>query len=542
MSKIDDARKRINDRYKKLSGGDDAAAHVDEIEELVALDAELAALQAGELPEAPVSPAPVGAAPADVPVEPAEPAPPAPEAQPAPESVAAAAQQNPTFVPAVPGAGQGQPLPAARTLLAYKIDPPEGQAAPSTKAGLGRQLHERLTSLHNSGTPGATMPLVTYKAKRDAVVDDQGQAEVSRDLVEQRAAEVTAAARDRINTLASMTPQALAASRLEFGVGFCAPPTPRHQFCEVDAVSGILDLATFTMPPAGVRLPTEPDLTPVWNNLACLTEAEEIARIEPKPCWTVECTSWVDVTPCILPMCIEVGTLTRWAFPALVDKVLAEAMRKFEQFVNTRNIAAISASVPASRTLDFTGMLKTGALNDIISTALIAASQLRTKYRVPDTAPLRLVVPDFVGYVLASDANRRAYDLEMLALARSVLETVMARQAIDVVFVYDYQDAQATGVPGGWGGDTYRTEWPDSAELLLFFPDSWQEYREELIRVQGLRQESTLLRDNKELALFTESAHATVQRCKETLKLIVPLCPAGTHQEQTLDPATACPI
>lgn len=424
-----------------------------------------------------------------------------------------------------------------RYSLRYRVDSENGTRRLTSKEQVGQNLHETFSALKRSGRPGQTMTMMTYRATG---IDTDENGQVDSDIERQRSQAVINRSADRIGQLASMTPIEAARSHVEAGVGFCAPPTPVHEFCEVDADAGILDMATFVMPPAGVRLPSEPDLTPIFENLACLSEADEIAREDPKPCWTIECPEWNDITPCLLPLCIEVGVLTRWAFPELVDKVLAEGLRKYEQFINAANISAIANS-DGTIHLDFSNMIRTGAINDLVSAVLMAASQYRTKWRLDPNYPLRLVAPSFVGDVLASDGNRRAKDTEMLGLARAVIETTLAKQSIEVVWVYDWQDAQAQGDPDGWGGSEYVTAWPENADLLLFAPDSWQQYREELVRVQGLRQESTLLRDNRELALFVESAHAVVQRCKETLRLTIPLCPAGTHQIQTWDGET-CPI
>jgi hypothetical protein len=514
MAGIADARDAVKNLFDKLSGADDAEARVDDIEQLAGLKTML-----DEIEET------VTATPAEVP---------------AGELVGAGAVGAVTA--GLSALGFGAPLqvpafPERGHKLTYKVDVDEGEKRPASKEALGKRISETFSALKKSGRPGQTVPIFSYKATG---VDYDETGTVDTEVADKRAASVLAACGERIISLAGMTPAQAALSHVKAGVGTCAVPSPRMEFCNVDALAGILDLASFSMPPAGVRLPSEPNVMPVYDNLLCLTEADEIAREDPKPCWTIDCISWNDVEPCLVPLCIEVGTLTRWAFPQLVDKVLAEALKKYEQWLNAANLRAIANS-PGTILLDFTGMVKTGAINDIVSAVLIAASQFRTKWRLDDNYPLRLVAESFVWDVLASDGNRRATSVEMLGLARAVIETTLAKHSIEVVSVYDFQDAQATGDPAGWGGQSYVTSWPATADLLLFAPDSWQEYREELIRVQGLRQESTLLRDNRELALFVESAHATVQRCKETLRIRVPLCPAGTHQLQDWDGAT-CPI
>lgn len=526
MTDIADAQSRVRELFESLSNGDDAERRVGDIEQLAELNRILDGLETE------------AAEPSTDPENPEVPAEPEPEREP----VAAGATQTivPAPAPAVPA------VPEVRHTVRYRVDNPEGGERLGSKNALGQAMSETFASLKRSGRPGQTLPMFSFRAT-GVDVDENGKVEA--EVAKARAEAVLARSAANIATLAAMTPVEAARTRVEAGSGFCAVPTPVHEFCETDADAGRLDLATFVMPPAGVRLPSEPDIMPIYDNLACLTEAEEIAREDPKPCWTIECGDWIDITPCLLPLCIEVGTLTRWAFPELIDKVLAEALKKYEQFINRNNINAIANS-PGTLTLDFSAMLKTGALNDIISAVLIAASQFRTKWRLDPSFPLRLVAPSFVGDVLASDGSRRAQDTEMLGLARAIIETTLAKQFIEVVWVYDYQDAQADADPAGWGGTAggtaesggYKVAWPTTADMLLFAPDSWQEYREELVRVQGLRQESTLLRDNKELALFIESAHATVQRCKETLLLRVPLCPAGTQQIQEWDPTTACPI
>lgn len=506
-----DAQERVKSLFDKYSTAEDAESRVDDIEALADLKAIIDDIEAN----APAAPA---------------------EGEPA--LVAAGATGALTA-----GIGYGIPVqetvfPASGHKLSYKADGDDDTPRPTSKAAVGKRIADAFSALKKSGRPGQTIPILTYKAEG---VDYDESGNVDAELADQRAASVLAACGERITTLAAMAPAQAAAAHVKAGVGSCAVPSPRHEFCSVDALAGILDLASFSMPPAGVRLPTEPNVMPVYDNLVCLTEADEIAREDPKPCWTIDCVSWVDVEPCLLPLCIEVGTLTRWAFPELVDKVLAESLKKYEQWINASNIRAIT-NAPGTVLLDFSGILKTGAINDIVSSVLMAASQFRTKWRLSPSYPLRLVAPSFVGDVLSSDGNRRAQGTDMLGLARGVIETTLARNSIEVVWTYDNQDAQASGNPALWGGQSYVTAWPTTADLLLFAPDSWQEYREELIRVQGLRQESTLLRDNRELALFIESAHATVQRCKETLRIRVPLCPAGTQQIQDWDPTTACPI
>lgn len=513
MAGIADAKDAVKNLFDRLSSADDAEARVDDIEQLAGLKTML-----DDIEETVTA---------------------TPEGEPAGELVGAGAVGG--IAAGLNALGFGAPLqaptfPERGHKLTYKVDVDEGDR-PTTKDALGKRISETFSALKKSGRPGQTVPIFSYKAEG---VDYDASGTVDAEVADKRAASVLAACGERIISLASMTPAQAAISHVKAGVGSCAVPSPRMEFCTVDALAGILDLASFSMPPAGVRLPSEPNVMPVYDNLICLTEADEIAREDPKPCWTIDCVTWHDVEPCLVPLCIEVGTLTRWAFPQLVDKVLAEALKKYEQWLNAANIRAIMNS-EGTVLLDFSGMVRTGAINDIVSAVLMSASQFRTKWRLSPSYPLRLVAPSFVGDVLASDGNRRALGPEMLGLARAVIETTLAKHSIEVVWTYDNQDAQATGNPAGWGGTEYVTSWPTTADLALFAPDSWQEYREELIRVQGLRQESTLLRDNRELALFVESAHATVQRCKETLRIRVPLCPAGTHQLQDWDGET-CPI
>lgn len=307
--------------------------------------------------------------------------------------------------------------------------------------------------------------------------------------------------------------------------GFCAPPMPVAQFCEVKPVSGLLDLPSFAMPLQGVQLPSEPDVNPLWDNLHCFTEAEEMARVDPKPCVQIECPEWVPIIPCIVPMCVEGDIITQAALPELAAHYLALALRTYTKFMNALTLASVEAG---SDPVVFENMTSSGLQNDIMAVIMRITSQMRIRSERPIDDPIRVAAPEWLLDAITEDAHRRiGFKIDNASMVRASIEVALAQASIDITWVRDWQEARVDADPDGWGGNEWQTTWPENVRLAIFFADTWEQFDTELVRVQGERSSASLIRDNKEMVLFLEHARATVNRCGASVVATVPVCPSG---------------
>jgi hypothetical protein len=128
------------------------------------------------------------------------------------------------------------------------------------------------------------------------------------------------------------------------------------------------------------------------------------------------------------------------------------------------------------------------------------------------------------GTLRADLASRNGQPFEIVTDAM-VLAHLRSR-GINPQFVYDWQDAFATGVVTDFGGTTLPKNFPTTLTILIYRAGTYFVAESDVITVDGL-YDSDLLVANMHLALFTEEGYAMGKRDWPAIALTIPVCPGG---------------
>lgn len=325
--------------------------------------------------------------------------------------------------------------------------------------------------------------------------------------------------------------------------GFCAPSEIDYSFCDIPPLSGLIDLPTMDINRGGVRVPIMPGLEELWGAdfMDCYTEAEIMAREEPKVCYPVPCVEFEEHRLNLCHVCITNSILADYAYPELVNYYINLLMWIFEHRLNANIIASmVEWAGPAITATDGT----MGPLNAATATTLGAVERVaehqRYAYRLADTAIMDVIAPRWLRGVIRSDLAKRN-GVDMLSVTNAQIDAYFGVRNIRVQWVYDWQDAYTDGDPAGFGGSTSLTTsglaWPGTVQLLVYPAGTFVQFREEIIRITG-QYDYELLQHNNQLGAFAETAWTVFPRCYGANLIEIPICANGVTGEQA---AITCP-
>ncbi|WLS43289.1 major capsid protein [Micromonospora profundi] len=126
---------------------------------------------------------------------------------------------------------------------------------------------------------------------------------------------------------------------------------------------------------------------------------------------------------------------------------------------------------------------------------------------------------------IRADMSRRA-GVNYLDVTDEQVTARFTRRHLRPQLVYDWQDGYADVGGNGLGGSAAPGQWRGAADLLIYAPGTWVKGSKPIIDLSAV-YDSTKLKDNEYIALFTEQAMLLVKRCFVSYKVSVPLCPTG---------------
>lgn len=302
--------------------------------------------------------------------------------------------------------------------------------------------------------------------------------------------------------------------------GWCAPSETLYDMCQLETVSGILDLPEFGVSRGGIRYTSGPDFSEIYAGCGFhQTEAEAIAG-ECKVCCEVTCPDFEEVRLDAVGMCVKVPILTNAAYPELVRRYIEGALVAHAHKVNAWTISQINTAAGAGVTV------ASQPLSFALDALELQAIGMRYQYRLGENASIEVVAPVFLKALIRMDvARRNGQDWNSVTDAQ--IEANFSARNIKVQWVYDWQDLAVAGC---------AVTIPANAEVLMYPAGTWTKGTADVISMDAV-YDSVGLESNTYTGIFVEQGVLAVQKCTHTCKVKIPICVSGQTAASDL---TAC--
>lgn len=303
--------------------------------------------------------------------------------------------------------------------------------------------------------------------------------------------------------------------------GWCSPSETLYDMCQVETLSGILDLPEIQVSRGGIRYTPGPDFETIYNGVGwTLTEAQVIAASPAKTCYEVPCPSFTDVRLDAVGVCVKAPILTNAAYPELVRRVVEGAMVALAHKVNARVLSTMETAAGTQIQGADNAQNLTAALGSIAWHAAV----MRQRYRLDDAATIDAVAPVWLRTLIRADWALRG-GVDLLSVSDAQIDAWFTVRGINIQWVYDWQ---ATSVNAA-GTSTV----PAEAKVLLYPAGTWVKGVSDVISLDAV-YDSTNLLANMFTAVFAEDGVLVVQKCTDTDVVQIPTCVNGTTGAQNI--------
>lgn len=312
--------------------------------------------------------------------------------------------------------------------------------------------------------------------------------------------------------------------------GWGAPSETLWDLCEgLETTEGMVDLPGITIPRGGgVKVPNNLDFRDFYAAVGFVqTEADSVAGTD-KPSYRVPNVTFGETRLEVDGVQIEHDIVQNAIWPELTRDVVRRALTAHEHKINARLIARMATAPAQSAT--FTLTLGSDIDGDETTTGLLGATSLaatdyRYRYRMGRRRLLELVAPMWLLEWIRADMARRA-GVSLFEITDEQINAWFTRRGLRPQWVYDWQDGYVDAGGAGFGGTAPPGQWPAAVDLLIYAPGTWVKGSKPIIDLSAV-YDSTKLKDNEYIALFTEQATLLLKRCYVSYKVTVPLCPTG---------------
>lgn len=326
--------------------------------------------------------------------------------------------------------------------------------------------------------------------------------------------------------------------------GWCSPSETMYDLCDLPcSLDGILSLPEVNAPRGGLRFTKGLDFAAIYSGTGYFhfTEAQMMADPRPdKPCMEIPCADFEDHRLDVDGLCITGDIMQSRTYPELVAQFMQGAMCAHAHRVNAFKLAAMDAASANQGSITQAGY---GAVANVLYAIELQIQAYRYRgRRAQEGTPalLELVAPYWIKGVLRADiANRNAPSGigNPLMVTDADIVSWFASRGVAVRYVYDWQDLET--IENDLTGDpTPIADYPDTVEFMLYEAGTWVVPTLDLITLESI-YDSTLIKQNKFTALFTEQAFTIVERCFGSMKFTVPICANGNTGAQVAITCTA---
>jgi len=299
--------------------------------------------------------------------------------------------------------------------------------------------------------------------------------------------------------------------------GWCAPSETLYDLCSGETNEGILSVPEVNAARGGIKYTSGPDFSAIYTSVGfCQTEAQAIAGTA-KTCFEVPCPTFVEVRLDACGLCIKAPILTNAAYPELVQRWLSGSMVAHQHKMNAKVIAAMVAAAGASKTITPHG--STAA--DVVDSLALIADGIRSKYRLPLSASMEVVLPWFARTAMQNDLDNRSYS------GQETVDGLFASRNLSPSFVYDWQDSPFPA------GTAPAIAFPANVQALIYPAGTFVKATNDVINLNAVYDAASLA-TNIYTALFFEQGIAVAKMCYEAQLVTVPICNAGATGPHTL--------
>lgn len=340
--------------------------------------------------------------------------------------------------------------------------------------------------------------------------------------------------------------------------GWCALGEISYEFCPPSIVDGIVDVPTVTARRGSLTWPQSPQFHEIYSGVGwCYTPAQiDNMQLPPytgtppippgyydpavgpaeKDCYKISCPPNADLVlqPCGL--CLQASILHERTYPELIRYTVAQALVAHAHKMNCRILTQMEA---LGEQVDLTANanLGPGATAVMLEAIEMQVEWLRYRHRLGINTTMEMVAPVWMRGILRADLSKRM-GIDLLEVDNARLDRFLRSRGVRPQWVLDWQDAFCDPTPPAppldpitasdlFGGDASRTAWPLTGKVMIYPAGTYFLARMDIINIEGGLLDSTLLRKNERIVLFTEEALAVGRRCYQSSVLNFNLCPSG---------------
>jgi hypothetical protein len=319
---------------------------------------------------------------------------------------------------------------------------------------------------------------------------------------------------DRVREEAGLTASVGHDAESLTAAGWCAPSETVYDLCEGGSREGLFDLPEITVNRGGINFTQGLDFSELYADTFGwdITEAEMDAETFTKACVSVPCPDFEEVRLNAVGMCVTSDLLPKAAYPELEQAFLAEALIAFDHKKSRKQFNAVLAASTAAVTA---GTLGSVAASTLAAVELVIEGE-RRKYRWPSSQVMEVVVPHWAKAAFRGDLSNRTGVVEF-AVTDQMIDSWFALRGARVQYIYDYT--------GFLLAENVATM-PTSMQVLVYKAGTFVTGAAPVISL-GTVYDSTLLAENKHMALFYEQGLLLLKRCYGSRRITIPVCAAG---------------
>lgn len=319
--------------------------------------------------------------------------------------------------------------------------------------------------------------------------------------------------------------------------GWCAPSETDYDICLQVTTDGLFDAPEVQARRGGIRHNTGIDFSYIFGNgtgFFNLTEAQ-VASGTTKSCLEIPCPDFVDDRLGVTGICLTGNILSIRGYPEFTATFTRGAMAVSAHQVNREQIAQV---VAGSTAVNLTAAQPWAADGSVVSQLLsaieMAVVDIKYRLRLQKSATLEVVLPFWILAQMRADWIRRNGGdyAKSITLADGEISSALSARGVRAQYVYDWQDAFATGaVSGSPGASTPITALPTSVQFLIYPAGTWIRAVNDVITLNSV-YDSTKLATNQVTHLFTETGWKMIRMCPLSRVYTIAICPSGETGQQ----------
>lgn len=314
--------------------------------------------------------------------------------------------------------------------------------------------------------------------------------------------------------------------------GWCAPSETDYSICLQITTDGLADFPEVQARRGGIRHNTGIEFDTIFGagtGFFDLTEAQ-VAAGTTKTCLEIPCPDFVDTRLGVTGLCLTGNILSIRGYPEFTAAFTRGALAASAHQINREQIADVVAGSTAVTLSGAPWATDGSTVSQVMSAVEMAIVDIKYRLRMQRSATLEVIMPWWIGAQMRADWIRRTgrgNNNDDLTLADSEIAAAFSARGARVQYVYDWQDAFASGaVSGSPGSDTAIQNLPTTMSFIVYPAGTWVRAVSDVITLNSV-YDSTKLATNQVTHLFTETGWAMVKMCPVSRVYTVAVCPSG---------------